>query len=123
MHRMQEFHIICDCQRNAIRERTLLRRSIRGARYVGFQLKRRGVAIAVGLPIACFALGFPIEAMNNAAIVRDFEASPVTNAFLPRRAVEPVSLEALKERFFDNEVPYGSIIYREARRNGLAPEL
>ncbi len=65
--------------------------------------------------------------MNSAAIVSDahllFESSPVTEAFFPRRAFEPVSLEALKERFFSNEVPYGSIIYREARRNGLAPEL
>src|SRR6266513_709417 len=67
MHQAQHFRIICDCQRNAIRERALWRRS--------------------------------------------------------HRAVEPISLEALKEHFFNNEVPYGSIIYREARRNGLAPEL
>ncbi len=127
MHQAQHFRIICDCQRNAIRERTLSRRSLRAARFVGSHLRRRAVAIAVGLPIACFALGFPIEAMNSAAIVSDahllFESSPVTEAFFPRRAFEPVSLEALKERFFSNEVPYGSIIYREARRNGLAPEL
>jgi soluble lytic murein transglycosylase-like protein len=116
MHQAQHFRIICDCQRNAIRERTLWRRSIR-------EIRRRGVAIAVGLPIACFALGFPIEAMNSAAIVSVFESSPVADTFLPRRTVEPVSLEALKERFFDSDVPYGSIIYREARRNGLAPEL
>ena len=121
MHQAQHFRIICDCQRNAIRERALWRRSLRAARFVGSHLRRRGVAIAVGLPIACFALGFPIEAMNS-AIVKDFVESPVTEAFVPRRA-EPVSLEALREHFFNNEVPYGSIIYREARRHGLAPEL
>jgi soluble lytic murein transglycosylase-like protein len=123
MHQAQQFRIICDCQRHAIRERALWRRSLRAARLVGSHLRRRAVPIAVGVPIACFALGFPIEAMNSAAIVKDFVASPISEAFLPRRAVEPVSLEALKERFFNNEVPYGSIIYREARRNGLAPEL
>ena len=126
MHQAQHFRIICDCQRNAIRERALWRRSLRAARFVGSHLRRRGVAIAVGLPIACFALGFPIEAMNN-AVLRDarliFASSPITDAFFPRRAIEPISLEALKEHFFNNEVPYGSIIYREARRNGLAPEL
>jgi soluble lytic murein transglycosylase-like protein len=118
MHQAQHFRIICDCQRHAIRERALLRRSFRAARFVGSHLRRRAVAIVV----ACFALGFPIEAMNN-AILRDarliFETSPV----FPRRAVERISLEAMKEQFFNNEVPYGSIIYREARRHGLAPEL
>src|SRR5438128_11295972 len=100
MHQEQPFRIICDCQRNAIRERTLWRRSVRAARFVGSHVRRRGVAIAVGLPIACFALGFPIEAMNGAAIVKDarllFESSPVTEALLPRRAVEPLPLDALK---------------------------
>jgi len=126
MHRTQHFRVICDCQRNAIRERTLWRRSLRAARVVGSQLRRRGVAIAVGVPIACFALGFPIEAMNN-TIVKDarllFASSPLTDAFFPRRAAAPPTIEAVKEQFFSREVPYGAIIYREARRNDLAPEL
>ena len=128
MHRIQEFRIICDCQRHALRERTLWRRSVRGARYVGLQLKRRGIAIAVGLPIACVALGFPIEAMNN-AMVKDgarsllFASSPLTDAFFPRRDIALVTIEKTKEQFFTTEVPYGEIIYREARRNGLPPEL
>src|ERR1044071_4309450 len=126
MQHAQHFRIICDCQRNASRGRTLWRRSGRAARVVGSQLRRRGVAIAVGLPIACFALGFPIEAMNN-AVVKDarllFAPSPLTDAFFPRRTAAPMTLEAVKEQFFSREVPYGAIIYREARRNGLAPEL
>src|SRR5207248_9559984 len=86
-------------------------------------------AIAVGLPIACFALGFPIEAMNNADSMKErarallFVPSPLSNAFFPRRAVEPSTIEQTKEQFFTNEVPYGALIYREARRNRLAPEL
>lgn len=127
MHRTQQFRIICDCQRHAIRERTLWRRSVRAARSVGRQLRRRGVAIAVGVPIACFALGFPIEAMNN-ALVKDsarlfFPSSRLSGAFFPKRTIVPPSIEKMKEEFFTNEVPYGSIIYREARRNHLAPEL
>ena len=112
-----------------MRERTLLRRSVRAARFVGSQLKRRGVAIAVGLPIACFALGFPIEAMNNAISVKDsarallFASSPVTDALFPPRTIAPISIEKTKEQFFATEVPYGEIIYREAQRNRLPPEL
>jgi soluble lytic murein transglycosylase-like protein len=34
-----------------------------------------------------------------------------------------LSLEVAKERFFETRVPYGPIIYREARRNNLPPEL
>ncbi len=126
MHRTQQFRIICDCQRHALRERTLWRRSVRGARFLRGQLRRRAVAIAVGLPIACFALGFPIEAMNN-TITRDarllFASSPLTDAFFPRRAVPLMTIETTKQLFFESEIPYGAIIYREARRNNLAPEL
>jgi len=100
---------------------------VRAVRVAGSQLRRRGVAIAVGVPIACFALGFPIEAMNSAAIEDGarllFASSPITGKFFPRRAVEPVTIETTKEQFFNNEVPYGAIIYREARRNRLSPEL
>jgi soluble lytic murein transglycosylase-like protein len=127
MHRTQQFRIICDCQRHAIRERTLWRRSVRAARYVGGHLRRRGVAIAVGIPVACFALGFPIEAMNNAAVKDSarllFASSPLSDSFSPPRTVVTPSIETMKEEFFNAEVPYGSIIYREARRNRLAPEL
>ena len=126
MHRTQQFRIICDCQRHALRERTLWRRSLRGARTVGRHLRRRAVAIAVGIPIACFALGFPIEAMNN-TLTKDarliFASSPVTDAFFPRPAVQPMTIEKTKQQFFESEIPYGAIIYREAQRNRLPPEL
>lgn len=129
MRRMQTYRIICDCQRHAMRERTLWRRSLRAARAAGVQLRRRGVAIAVGLPIACVALGFPIEAMNNAESLKErarvllSASSPLSNELLSSRAARPVTVEWTKEQFFTAEVPYGALIYREARRNGLAPEL
>jgi soluble lytic murein transglycosylase-like protein len=126
---MHDVRIICDCQRHAARERTLWRRSVRAARMVGAQLRRRGVAIAVGLPIACFALGFPIEAMNNAETMKErarallFASSPVADSFFTRPAAALMTVEQTKQQFFDCEVPYGDIIYREARRNRLSPEL
>lgn len=44
--------------------------------------------------------------------------------FIATTAVQSaVTIDAFKESYFRNHVPYGSIIYREAKRNGLAPEL
>lgn len=34
-----------------------------------------------------------------------------------------LDVERFRENFFRTSIPYGNIIYREARRNGLAPEL
>jgi hypothetical protein len=130
--------MICDCQRHALRERTLFRRVVRGARFVGRHLRRRGAALLVGLPIAFGAIGIPGEAMNAALpILSDrfaavaepqsfpiFTTSKIREAFLhPEQAPHTFSLEVTKEDFFASEVPYGSIIYREARRNDLSPEL
>jgi soluble lytic murein transglycosylase-like protein len=38
-------------------------------------------------------------------------------------AARTVSLDVFKEDYFRTHVPFGDIIYREARRNDLAPEL
>src|SRR5476651_949828 len=55
-----DFRVICNCQVHARRERTLWRRSIRAAR----NLKAKGIALLVGVPLALGALQFPTEAMN-----------------------------------------------------------
>lgn len=48
----------------------------------------------------------------------------VRNEFLDTVTPQSVlSLEIAKEKFFRTHVPYGAIIYREAKKNGLAPEL
>jgi len=36
---------------------------------------------------------------------------------------QPLALEVFKESYFRMHVPFGDIIYREARRNDLSPEL
>src|SRR5258706_9589519 len=51
----RDFREICSCQVHARRERTLWRRTLRGA-------KRRGVALLVTVPLAFGAIG--MEAMN-----------------------------------------------------------
>ena len=43
--------------------------------------------------------------------------------FMKGNSPDRLSLELVTAEFFRTEVPYGSIIYREARRHGLSPEL
>ena len=120
----RDFREICACQSHARRERALWRRALRGA-------KRRGVALLVTVPLAFGAIG--TEAMNlslpalaKAAISQRhfpiFTTSRVREAFLkPEQAA--TTLVIAKEEFFRTQVPFGSIIYREALKNDLAPEL
>src|SRR4051794_34220176 len=61
---LRDVRVICDCQRHAIRERTLRRRTARGIRVIGGHLRRRGIALLVGVPIAFGVIGIPIEAMD-----------------------------------------------------------
>jgi len=137
----RDFRVICECQRHALRERTLRRRTIRGIRIIGGHLQRRGIALLVGVPIAFGAIGIPIEAMDVSipllSSINDGgrDASPsntlpifttrkIRDTFLrPETAPRDLSLELTKQHFFASEVPFGSIIYREAVRNRLAPEL
>jgi hypothetical protein len=134
----RDFRTICDCQRHAIHERKLHRRAMRGMRIIGGHLQRRSVALLVGVPLAFGAI-IPIEAMDvsipllTPSTARDlapvqslpiFTTRKTRDAFLnPDMAPRELSLELAKERFFSSAVPYGSIIYREAVRNRLQPEL
>jgi len=127
----RDFRDICACQRHARRERALWRRAMRGAR-------KRAVALFVTVPLAFCAIG--MEAMDvslprlakqaiemSSSGSREFEvftARKVRDAFIgPDRIVNTLTFDTAKEEFFKAEVPYGSIIYREAVRNQLPPEL
>jgi hypothetical protein len=133
--RAREVRIICDCQRHAIRERTLLRRSVRAGRAAVRQIRRGGVALLIGVPLAFGVVGVPSEAMDAVSAplkrmssnpFRIFTTSRVKRDFLaPQRTqrVLTITPEVMRETFFRTEVPYGSIIYREALRNNLPPEL
>src|SRR5581483_6740041 len=51
--------------------------------------------------------------------------TPQMRAALATPSLPPqrFTFEISKQHFFESEVPYGEIIYREARRNNLSPEL
>ena len=141
--RMQyrDFRVICDCQRHRARERKLSRRTLRFAQRVVRQVSHNGVALLIGLPLALGAIGIPIEAMNTAiapAVAKQIASLERTarsefrifttprgkQEFLaPATAPTRFTLDFAKEQFFASNVPYGSIIYREAERNNLSPEL
>jgi soluble lytic murein transglycosylase-like protein len=137
--RRGEFRIICQCQVHARQQHALWRRSLRAAS----RIKARGIALIVGVPLALGTLQFPTEAMNiaigNTALRnRPAEMSVMSsdNGFAifntphvreqlleSTKISQTFTLELVKEQFFNTSVPYGPIIYREAVRNGLAPEL
>lgn len=137
--RRGEYRVICSCQIHARRERTLWRRSVRTVTH----LRARGIALLVGVPLALGALQLPTEAMDvtlaetlmvGRMISRELPNSSndfaiFTTPRIREHFLEPVlrtqtfTLDGVKEQFFNTNVPYGSIIYREARRNGLSPEL
>jgi len=145
----RDFRTICDCQVHAQRERAMWRRSVRAAGRAARSIRTRSIALLVGVPLALGALEFPTEAMNLSTLAADtfvavtatttaaVETEVSSTAALPiftteqmRERFFPIedqrqkfSAENVKEHYFRTYVPYGSIIYREARRHNLPPEL
>jgi hypothetical protein len=133
-----DYRIICDCQRHARRQQALWRRSLRAAS----QFKKSGAVFLVGLPLALGMAGIPTEGTTDGAIPGAPAVAAAVNVH-PERAntfriftdkvrsdfldtqheTGTLTLEVAKEQFFRTRVPYGSIIYREATKNQLAPEL
>lgn len=131
---LDDYRTICTCQVHARRERTVWRRSVRAARIAAGTLKARGIAVLVGIPLALGTLGFPTEAMNLSTLATArislrvpelpiFTTPQIREQFLAPERRQDFSIEIIKEQFFRAHVPYGSIIYREARRQNLPPEL
>jgi hypothetical protein len=126
----RDFREICSCQMHARRERALWRRALRGA-------KRRGVALVVTVPLVFGAIGMDamnlslpsfakkaIEMSSGSRPFPIFTTPKVRASFLnPEKAPVGFTLDAAKEEFFRTQVPYGAIIYREALKNELSPEL
>ena len=138
----QDFRMICSCQLHARKQGVWWRRGLRAAKNASTRAKS-GFALLVGLPLAFGASWVPMDAMNSyAAVARKlaplatktvdvpaqsfhvFTTDRVRNDFLaPHPQPQTLTLEISKEAFFRANVPFGSIIYREARRNNLSPEL
>lgn len=127
-----DYRVICECQKHARRKHA---RRLASAAMT--HVRRRGVALIVGVPLAFGALGFPSEAMNVAVPVLQnvrqltpprefpiFTTRKVRETFgQAQKAPQQLTLDVMKEAFFRTEIPYGAIIYREAVRNNLPPEL
>jgi len=123
-----DYRVICTCQHHS-RRKERWRRAL------------HGVAILVSLPIAFTFFDVPMKAMNLNLNV--LPKAPAILAAKPAKRALPifttpamseqfissanmqqlVSIDAYKEQYFRTQVPYGSIIYREARKNRLSPEL
>jgi len=134
-----DYRVICDCQQHR-KTNPLLRRAVR--------IASRGVAVLVSVPLAVTAFtafDLPIAAMSLKQVSIDslhsatkvtapapramqqgqlpvFDTPAMRNQFLTP-SVGAVSLDVFKEEYFRTHVPYGAIIYREARKNDLPPEL
>lgn len=128
-----DYRVICSCQQHARR-----RQVVRWLHVAADQLQRRAIALVVGIPLAFGALGFPIDAMNvsfpmlesrtplaqSQQSFRVFTTPKVRQSFMSNNEpAQTFTLEVAKEEFFVSEVPFGRIIYSEARRNNLPPEL
>ena len=109
------------------------KRAGRLARIAVTQIRKRAVALIVGVPLAVCAIGFPSDAMNlTLPALKPVTSFPIFNTprvratFGKPQVTAPqhiFTLDATKEDFFRTEIPYGAIIYREATRNNLPPEL
>ena|SRR5690349_817481 len=132
--RRGEFRVICDCQRH--RREGRVRRA--------FRIVSRGAAVLVGIPLAFAAFDINSAVNLNIASVTSglrgtqtakvaashkgtlpmFTTPAVRERFLtPHTTPDSLTIDMFKEAYFREHVPYGAIIFREARKNDLPPEL
>lgn len=92
----------------------------------------RGAAVLLGVPLAFAAIDMPaakraltdlrpMKSIAPAQALPIFTTEAVKEQFLNPQ--ETLTLDVFKESYFSTHVPYGAIIFREARRNALPPEL
>jgi soluble lytic murein transglycosylase-like protein len=150
--RRRDFRIICDCQRHA-RTRASWGKALRVASRGAALLVSIPLAFAaLDLPTSAMNINInEIRAMRGAqplpakavtsgmasSIVPSVAVAPaatdarrlpvfttpaVREAFLDP-AKRPLTLDIFKKNYFERHIPYGEIIFREARRHRLRPEL
>ena len=132
-----EWRMICPCQNHRAPRIGTLRDT----------LKRSAGALVLMLPLAFGAFGLPLDTMSSSIenFRRDervlegeepelFEAATTPALSLVTPSVREnflsagtpahrLDVERFRENFFRARVPYGDIIYTEARRYGIQPEL
>jgi Transglycosylase SLT domain len=129
---LQDYYpIVCDCPEHSGREWTLVQRAGRAMRLVVREIRQWAVPMALILPVSLVAL-YPTETVSIAdRLVGSSEpsvGSPTPLSTVPpirrsKKVRQSYTLESAREDFFRTEVPYGAVVYEEARRNGLPPEL
>ncbi|MFL6248252.1 MAG: lytic transglycosylase domain-containing protein [Thermoanaerobaculia bacterium] len=108
------------------------------------RIASRGAALLVGVPLAFAALDINSAMTFNVIGLSDtdlraaqtsrvaatkgalpmFTTDQVRKQFLaPNAPPRSLTIDMFKEAYFREHVPYGEIIFREARRNDLPPEL
>jgi soluble lytic murein transglycosylase-like protein len=142
-----EYRVICPCQAHA-RRGSLIRRTVRIASRSAALLVSIPLAFAaLDLPIA--AMNLNVAALRKAAppeealepplpVTEELEATDqpkleanaipifatpsIRDQFLSP-GTQTLELDVFREEYFRKHIPFGAIIHREARKNGLAPEL
>src|SRR5687767_145936 len=142
-----DFRIICPCQlhaRSQNRWRRVARFAVRACAIVltvpfafAFDIPEKAKNLNVDAlreqirshkVIAKFAPKTTAPIQRAEPVVKEsmsiFTTPAVREQFIATTAVaQSITVDSFKEQYFRAHVPYGSIIYREARKNGLAPEL
>lgn len=122
----QDWRVVCSCQVHA-RKPSIWRAAPRIAARAG--------AVLLAVPLALAAIDIP----GAATTLKDLRAvkvivRPQSEPSLPIFTTEavkqqflhpeqPLTLDVFKETYYATHVPYGAIIFREARKNDLSPEL
>jgi len=129
---LQDFYpVVCDCPLHSGHEWTLLQRAGRTVWLVGREIRRWTVPIALILAISLVAI-YSSEIVDRLVGT----SKPIVGSSTPVSMAPPIrrearsktvrpsyTLDSAREAYFRNEVPYGAVVYEEARQNGLAPEL
>jgi hypothetical protein len=121
------WRVICDCQRHRHRSTVLkAARSHLAVWSLGLLLASGFVASPLGASIPSMDL-FLENARNWIQSGSAAADEPVVEMGPPTHQTSwydgPVTRDVVREMYFRTQVPYGDIIYKEARANALPPEL
>jgi soluble lytic murein transglycosylase-like protein len=117
---------ICPCQKHSRR-----RLRLKGSKRRIFLFA--GSLLLVGASVPLDALETAVRTTQEQAAIESATAArrgaipfvePVASAFTGTVELpSPLRIERVRREFFRTQIPYGEIIYREARKHGLEPEL
>jgi soluble lytic murein transglycosylase-like protein len=86
----------------------------------------RDTAVRIVRAKLLLEVDFPAAAPVITQRIVPFDPTYVTESFpdaMARALVAEWMMEKVREEYFRQEIPYGWVIYREAKKNGLPPEL